>query len=167
MAPPGRSFEPRAVTTAPSRGRHACTAAGAIGYEAATLPEVIARLKAAGVSVVIDVRAVAASRRAGFSKTILRSSLEAEGIGCGRLRGLGAPKPGREAARKGRIAEMEAIFAEHMATPEAQDALARAIEIARTEPAALLCFEADAAGCHRRIVAGLVREAAGCEVRDL
>ncbi len=46
-----------------------------IGYEAATLPEVIAKLKAAGVEVVVDVRAVAASRRAGFSKTILRASL--------------------------------------------------------------------------------------------
>ncbi len=138
-----------------------------IGYEAATLPEVMARLKAAGVEVLIDVRAVAASRRAGFSKTILRNSLEAEGIAYEHLRGLGTPKPGREAARKGRIAEMEAIFAGHMATPEAQDGLARAIAITRENHAALLCFEACAAGCHRRIVADLIRDATGCEIRDL
>jgi uncharacterized protein (DUF488 family) len=62
---------------------------------------------------------------------------------------------------------MEAIFAEHMRTPEAQDALALAIDIARERRAALLCFEACAAGCHRRIVAGLIQEATGCEVRDL
>jgi uncharacterized protein (DUF488 family) len=138
-----------------------------IGYEAATLPEVIARLRAAGVEVVVDVRAVAASRRAGFSKTILRASLAAEGISYEHLQGLGTPKPGREAARKGRIAEMEAIFDEHMATPEAQDGLAHAIAIARERPSALLCFEACASGCHRRIVADLIREATGCEVRDL
>jgi uncharacterized protein (DUF488 family) len=42
---------------------------------------VIAKLRAAGVKVVVDVRAVAASRRAGFSKTMLRASLAAEGIG--------------------------------------------------------------------------------------
>ena len=138
-----------------------------IGYEATTLAQVIERLRAAGVEVVVDVRAVAASRRAGFSKTILRTSLEAEGIAYEHLRGLGTPKPGREAARKGRIAEMEAIFAEHMATPEARDGLARAVTIARERHAALLCYEADAAGCHRRIVAGLIREATGCEVRDL
>jgi uncharacterized protein (DUF488 family) len=138
-----------------------------IGYEGATLPEVIGRLRGAGVEVVLDVRAVAASRRAGFSKTILRESLAAEGIGYEHLRGLGTPKPGREAARKGRVAEMEAIFADHMATPEAQDGLALATAIARERPAALLCFEAGAAGCHRRIVAGMMEEAAGFEVRHL
>jgi uncharacterized protein (DUF488 family) len=138
-----------------------------IGYEAATLLEVIATLRAAGVEVVVDVRAVAASRRAGFSKTILRASLADEGIGYEHLRGLGTPKPGREAARRGRIAEMEVIFAEHMRTPEAQDGLARAIAIVRERPAALLCFEACASGCHRRIVADLIRQATGCEVRDL
>jgi len=138
-----------------------------IGYEAATLPEVIAKLRAAGVEVVVDVRAVAASRRAGFSKSMLRASLAAEGIGYEHLRGLGTPKPGREAARKGRVAEMKAIFAEHMATPEAQDALALATAIVRDRPAALLCFEACASGCHRRIVAEMIQETTGCEVRDL
>jgi len=138
-----------------------------IGYEAATLPEVIGKLRGAGVEVVVDVRAVAASRRAGFSKTILRTSLEAAGIGYTHLRSLGTPKPGREAARKGRIAEMEAIYAAHMATPEAQDGLARAVAVTRAQTAALLCYEACAAGCHRRIVAEMIREATGCVVRDL
>ena len=138
-----------------------------VGYEAATLDQVIAKLKAAGVEVLIDVRAVAASRRAGFSKTILRTTLEANGIAYDHIRALGTPKPGREAARKGRIAEMEAIFADHMATPEAQDGLAAATRIATDRPAALLCYEADAAGCHRRIVADLIRDRAGLDVRDL
>lgn len=138
-----------------------------IGYEAATLPEVIEKLRTAGVEVVVDVRAVAASRRAGFSKTILRASLVAEGIAYEHLRELGTPKPGRDAARKGRVAEMAAIFAEHMATPEAQDGLALAIAIARERHAALLCYEACASGCHRRIVADMIREATGCEVEDV
>lgn len=138
-----------------------------IGYEAMTLPEVVAKLRAAGVEVVLHVRAVTASRRAGFSKTVLRESLEAEGIGYEHLRGLGTPKAGRDAARRGRVAEMEVIFGEHMRTPEAQDGLALAVVIARERPAALLCFEASASGCHRRVVEGLIHEATGCEVRDL
>lgn len=138
-----------------------------IGYETATLDEVIGKLRKAKVGIVIDVRAVASSRRAGFSKTILRNSLEEAGIGYEHLRGLGTPKPGREAARKGRIDEMHAIFSEHMKTPEAVDGLARAIGIAKAETAALLCYEADAAGCHRRIVAERIREATGAEVVDL
>ena len=138
-----------------------------IGYEAATQDVVIGKLKAAGVKVLIDVRAVAASRRAGFSKTVLANSLNAEGVAYVHLRQLGTPKPGREAARHGRIAEMHEIFNAHMAEPAAQKELAQAIAIARDEPAALLCYEADAAGCHRRIIADLIRDELGCTVVDL
>ena len=138
-----------------------------IGYEDATQPELIARLKAAGVQIVIDVRAVAASRRAGFSKTLLAASLDEAGIAYVHLRALGTPKPGREAARAGRIAEMHRIFEDHLEEPEAQMQLAEAADIAAARPAALLCYEADAAGCHRRIVAERLRETIGCEVVDL
>ena len=62
-----------------------------IGYEAATQDAVIDRLKAAGVEMLVDVRAVAASRRAGFSKTVLAASLAEAGIGYVHLRQLGTP----------------------------------------------------------------------------
>ena len=138
-----------------------------IGYENATLPEVIDRLKAAGVEVLIDVRAVASSRRAGFSKTLLANGLAEAGIEYVHLRGLGTPKAGREAARAGRIAEMHVIYEEQIKTPEAEHDMARAAAIAAERPAALLCLEADAAGCHRRIVADRLRERIGVVVRDL
>jgi uncharacterized protein (DUF488 family) len=138
-----------------------------IGYESQTQDTVIARLKAAGVKTLIDVRAVAASRRAGFSKTLLAASLAEAGIEYVHLRQLGTPKPGREAARKGRIAEMHAIFEDHMAEPAAQLELARATEIAADRPSALLCYEADAEGCHRKIVAERICEALGCEIVNL
>jgi uncharacterized protein (DUF488 family) len=138
-----------------------------IGYERRTLPELIACLRAAGVEVLIDVRAIASSRRAGFSKTLLANGLAEAGIEYVHLRGLGTPKAGRDAARAGRIAEMHAIFAGQLATPEAEHDLARAAGIVSERPAALLCLEADAAGCHRRIVAERLRERLGIAVRDL
>ena len=138
-----------------------------IGYEAATQPAVIETLKAAGVAVVIDVRAVASSRRAGFSKTLLAASLAEAGIDYVHLRPLGMPKAGRQAARHGRIGEMHAIYNEHLKEPEAQLALAEALDIARERPSALLCYEADAAGCHRRIVAERLSALAEFEVEDL
>lgn len=138
-----------------------------IGYERATQPDVIQRLKDAGVEVLIDVRAIAASRRAGFSKRVLAASLHEAGIAYVHLRELGTPKPGRDAARKGRIAEMRQIFEAHMAEPAAQLELAKATEIARDQTAALLCYEAEAAGCHRAIVADLICGAIGCEVENL
>jgi len=138
-----------------------------IGYEAAPQAAVIDKLKAAGVEVLIDVRAIAASRRAGFSKGLLSSSLEDAGIEYVHLRALGTPKLGRDAARKGRTAEMRAIFEEHLKEPQAQLELAKAIEIASGRKAALLCYEAEACGCHRRIVAERMCEAVDFEVEDL
>jgi uncharacterized protein (DUF488 family) len=138
-----------------------------IGYEQATQAAVIDRLKAAGVEVVIDVRAVAASRRAGFSKTLLSASLNAAGIGYVHLRQLGTPKPGREAARKGRVGEMHEIFKAHMVEPAAQLELAKATEMVRGKKTALLCYEADAAGCHRTILANWICDDLGCEIENL
>ena len=138
-----------------------------IGYQSATLAEVIGRLKAAGVELLIDVRAVAASRRPGFSKTTLAASLAEAGIAYVHLRALGTPKAGREAARAGRVTEMRAIFEAHLEEPAAQAQLARATALATERPAALLCFEADAGGCHRAIIAERVRAASGCAVVNL
>jgi uncharacterized protein (DUF488 family) len=138
-----------------------------IGYEAATQGAVIAALRAAGVEVLIDVRAVPSSRRAGFSKRLLAASLAEAGIDYVHLRALGTPKPGRQAARAGRHAEMVAIYEAHLADPQAQFELAEALDIARQRASALLCYEADAAHCHRRIVAQRLRADYPFEVEDL
>jgi uncharacterized protein (DUF488 family) len=138
-----------------------------IGYERATLGEVIGRLRAAGVEAVLDVRAVAASRRPGFSKTMLAASLAEAGVAYVHLRGLGTPKAGRIAARAGRAAEMQAIYHAHLEAPEAVADLARACGLIAERACALLCYEAEAPACHRAIIADLVRERLGCEVIDL
>ncbi len=138
-----------------------------VGYETDTQAGLIARLKAARVELVVDVRAVASSRKAGFSKTLLDSSLDAEGVDYLHLRPLGTPKPGRDAARAGRIDEMRAIFEAHLEEPAAQLALAQATQLAKDKRVALLCYEDDAACCHRRIVADRIRQTLRCEVVDL
>src|SRR5471032_1242885 len=134
-----------------------------IGYEAATQAAVIDCLKRARVEVLIDVRAVASSRRAGFSKTLLAAGLAEAGIDYVHLRALGTPKAGRQAVRAGRVAEMVRIYEAHLAEPQAQVQLADALDIAKARPAALLCYEADAAHCHRRIVADRLMAAAQFE----
>ena len=62
---------------------------------------------------------------------------------------------------------MHDIFEGHMQEPEAQAQLAEAIEIVSRRKVALLCYEGDAKGCHRTILANRIREALGCEVVDL
>ncbi|MEM9783483.1 MAG: DUF488 domain-containing protein [Pseudomonadota bacterium] len=138
-----------------------------IGYEQATLPAVLSALSRAGVGRLVDVRAVAASRRPGFSKRVLAASLEEAGIAYTHLRALGTPKEGREAARAGRIAEMRRIFAETLTLPEAEDALAALGAMVRAETCALLCYEADAATCHRRMLTERLAAQTGLPVIDL
>ncbi|TFI59467.1 DUF488 domain-containing protein [Sphingomonas parva] len=138
-----------------------------IGYEGKTVDEFLGELQQAGVELLIDVRAVAASRRPGFSKTALSNALAERGIGYLHLRPLGTPAAGRQAARAGRTAEMRAIYADQLETPEAELALVRALAEAGERRAALLCFEREAAGCHRAMLAERMLDRERFEVVDL
>src|ERR1700716_552580 len=77
-----------------------------IGYEQARAPAVIDELKRAGVGLVVDTRAVAASRRPGFSKRQLAAGLDQAGISYLHLQKLGTPKEGRDAARSGNLTKL-------------------------------------------------------------
>ncbi|HEX6377055.1 MAG TPA: DUF488 domain-containing protein [Allosphingosinicella sp.] len=138
-----------------------------IGYQGKTQDEMLDELAAARVELVIDVRAVAASRRPGFSKTGLAAALKQRGIDYLHLRPLGTPADGRQAARAGRIGEMQAIYAEQLETPEAALALEQALAEAGRRPAALLCYEREAPDCHRSMLARLMTDRQPFEVRDL
>jgi uncharacterized protein (DUF488 family) len=119
------------------------------------------------VELVIDVRAVAASRRPGFSKTALAAGLAERGIGYLHLRPLGTPAAGRQAARAGRTAWMREIYAEQLETPEAAVALEQALEAAEERRAALLCYERAAPECHRAMLAERILTRRQFEVVDL
>jgi uncharacterized protein (DUF488 family) len=127
-----------------------------IGYEGCTISDVLAELKAAGVKLLIDVRAVPQSRKPGFSKRQLAAGLDEQGIAYVHLQGLGTPKAGRLAVRSGHPERMEPIFREHMRSDRAQHELAQAVELARAQRACLLCFEQDPMHCHRRLVAEMI-----------
>lgn len=127
-----------------------------IGYEGSIVDNVVAALREAGVTHLVDVRAVPQSRKPGFSKRLLGGTLAAAGIRYTHLRGLGTPKAGRDAARHGDIAGLHRIYAAHMQTLEAASDLERAAAIVAEGGACLLCFERDPACCHRSIVAGLL-----------
>jgi len=136
-----------------------------IGYEGTTMPDFIAALQAAGVQRVIDVRALPLSRRPGFSKTPLRGALDEAGIEYVHLKALGTPAEGRNAARAGRHAELERIYAGQLELPEAIAQSAQMLELAAEKPSALLCFEREPRHCHRTLLLGAV--APDVEVVDL
>jgi uncharacterized protein (DUF488 family) len=125
-----------------------------IGYQAATVRSFLAALQADRSELLVDVRAVASSRRPGFSKSRLSATVEEAGIGYVHLRGLGTPAEGRAAARAGKFAELRRVYRRHLATAAAQRELGELAELVRRgRHVCLLCFEADPAHCHRTLVA--------------
>jgi uncharacterized protein (DUF488 family) len=139
-----------------------------IGYQGATPDSFRRALQDAGIELLVDIRAVASSRRPGFSKSKLAASVEDVGIGYLHLRALGTPADGRAAARAGHHAEMRTIFLAHMATPDAQTALEDLAQIIRSgRRVCLLCFEADPAHCHRNIVASMLGDMIPLEIAHL
>ena len=123
-----------------------------IGYEGTTMAEFLAALTGAGVRRVIDVRALPLSRRPGFSKTPLSKALAEVGIDYVHLRALGTPAEGRSAARAGRKADLERIYAGQLELPEAMVAAEEMKRLAVEKPSALLCFERDPVCCHRTLL---------------
>ena len=139
-----------------------------IGYERATLDEVLDALRGAKVGLLVDVRAVTSSRRPGFSKNRLSAHLTENGIDYLHLRGLGTPAEGRAAARSGRHAEMRRIFTDHLRSIEARDDLDTLADLVATgRRVCLLCFEADPAHCHRTLVADALGGRVAVDVQHL
>ena len=139
-----------------------------IGYEKARPDAVLDELKRAKVKLLIDTRAVAASRRTGFSKKMLVASLDERGITYIHLQRLGTPAEGREAARAGDHKKLWRIYAKHMKTAEAQEALDELIALIRgKEPVCLLCYEREPECCHRSKIAEMVQERMRVKVEDL
>lgn len=139
-----------------------------IGYEQVSSGAVLDTLSAADVDLVVDVRAVAASRRAGFSKSLLAAGVSERGMGYLHLRGLGTPAEGRQAARSGHYDELRRIYDAHLATPTAREQLDELTTLVKAgRRVCLLCYERHPEHCHRQMIADLVCERVGVKVEHL
>lgn len=128
-----------------------------IGYEGTDIDRFVETLLDAGVETLADVRAVTVSRKKGFSKSGLQARLASVGIRYIHFSKLGDPKPGREAARAGRVDEFVSIYTAQLARAEAQSELASLNKVVDAEATCLMCFERDPKVCHRSIVAEALR----------
>jgi uncharacterized protein (DUF488 family) len=139
-----------------------------IGYEQTPPKAVLDELEQAGVKLLVDVRAVASSRRPGFSKSQLAAGLDERGIAYLHLRGLGTPKEGREAARSGKFDALHRIYAKHLKTPQAREELDELSSLVlKSGPVCILCYERDHLHCHRQWIAEIIEERDGVKVENL
>jgi uncharacterized protein (DUF488 family) len=138
-----------------------------IGYEGSSLDDFLATLTTAHVRTLIDVRELPISRRAGFAKKALSAALAGAGIEYVHLKGLGDPKPGREAARANDHKKFLSIYTAHLKTAAARGDLAEAVTLSENGGACLMCYERDPKTCHRRLVADEISAITGSVVRHL
>ena len=125
-----------------------------IGYEQATQAAVVSALREAGVEVLADIRYLPLSRRPGFSKSALKVGVEEAGIAYRHFRHLGTPAEGRAAAKRGDHAELARVYAGQLEMPEALAQMAELRDLAEAKRVALLCYERNAAECHRSLLFG-------------
>ncbi len=139
-----------------------------IGYEQTPQKAVLDELERAGVKLLVDVRAVAASRRPGFSKSQLAAGLDERGISYLHLRGLGTPKNGREAARSGDMKALTKIYGAHLKTPQAKEEMDELATLVKTAgPVCILCYERDHKDCHRKFIAEIIEDRDGVKIENL
>ena len=139
-----------------------------IGYEQTPARAVLDELEQAGIKLLVDVRAVAASRRPGFSKNQLKAGLDERGISYLHLRGLGTPKDGRIAARSGQFDTLHKIYTKHLKTPQAREELDElSALVKKSGPVCILCYERDHLHCHRRWIAEIIEERDGVGIENL
>ena len=139
-----------------------------IGYEQAKPTAVMRELKQAKIDLVVDTRAVAASRRPGFSKRQLAAALAEEGIDYVHLQKLGTPAEGRQAARAGDYDRLWKIYDKHIQQAESQQALGELLALIKSKKRiALLCYCRDPKTCHRSRIVAQVMKRARVKVEDL
>jgi uncharacterized protein (DUF488 family) len=139
-----------------------------IGYQQALPGAVLGELKRAKIDLLVDTRAVAASRRPGFSKRQLAAALDEAGIAYLHLQKLGTPSDGRQAARSGDFDTLWRIYDAHIKTPEAQASLGELLALVKSgKRVCLLCYERDPQECHRSRIAAQVKKRLRVKVDDL
>jgi uncharacterized protein (DUF488 family) len=139
-----------------------------VGYEQAKPAAVLNEITAAKVDILVDVRAVAASRRPGFSKRQLAASLDEAGVAYLHLQKLGTPAEGRQAARAGDYETLWRVFDKHMKTADAQQQLDELVTLVKSgKRISLLCYCRDPAHCHRSRISALVKKRTRSRVKDL
>jgi uncharacterized protein (DUF488 family) len=139
-----------------------------IGYEQTPAKAVLDELEQSGVKLLVDVRAVASSRRPGFSKTQLAAGLDERGISYLHLRGLGTPKEGRLAARSGKFDVLQKIYSAHLKTPQAREEMDElSALVKKSGPICILCYERDHQHCHRHWIAEIIEEREGVTIKNL
>jgi uncharacterized protein (DUF488 family) len=123
-----------------------------IGYEGMTLKEFLSLLQRCGVTMLVDVRELAISRKPGFAKGALSEALEKQCIEYEHLVDLGCPRDIRHNYREnGDWARYTQKYKAYLETQK--PVMERLWDLMQNQNCCLMCFEADYNFCHRKFIA--------------
>lgn len=129
-----------------------------VGYAGRSVEGLCADLADLSVSILVDVRLNAISRKPGFSKRALRQALETAGIAYQHEPLLGNPADNRQSFRTGDTALGCTRFRRRLENGSA-DALQRLSALASHSCVAILCVEREERECHRQVILEAVASA--------
>lgn len=135
-----------------------------VGYEGIDAGRLIDLLREHGIETLVDARWRPVSRKRGLSKTPLSEACQRVGIEYAHRRDLGTPPEIMKRLREVGAYDWDA-YREFL--DQQQEGLRAASEIANARRTCLLCFEADAAQCHRRLVAEEISKRTGLRVEHI
>ena len=122
-----------------------------VGYEGKTIGAFLAELAENNVSLLVDVRRNALSRKKGFSKKQLAGFLESKGIGYLHFPELGIDSKKRKNLNSEK--DYKELFKEYRnELPLKKHEIEKIEELAGKQRIALMCFEADKNFCHRSVL---------------
>ena len=125
-----------------------------IGYQGRTLADLLERLVANDVRLLLDVRQVARSRRPEFNARRIASAAEAAGIAYRHLPELGSSRRLREHLHETHDFDRFAgLYLAYVRRWRQSEVRALATTVRREGTVCILCYESDPASCHRGIVA--------------
>ncbi len=139
-----------------------------VGHSTRPVEEFLALLKAHRIGLLVDVRTVPRSRHnAQFNRDTLPETLRPAGIAYLHLAELGGLRKARgDSTNQGWRNLSFRGYADYMETPEFENGLARLMDMAGIQRAAVMCAEAVPWKCHRSLI-GDALVARGAEVFEL
>ena len=132
-----------------------------IGYEGSSIATFVETLAQNRVTLVVNVRLNAVSRRPGFSKRKLESALTERGIGYVHERALGNPPENRAHFHSPETVDEGRRNFRAQLDNGSHEALERLVDHARSQRVAVLCVERAAAACHRTVITDAALELNG------
>lgn len=128
-----------------------------VGYQGGKISDLIQQLKKLKIKAVVDVRENPVSRKPGFSKLQLNKELGKKGIHYLHYQELGTPRPLRDYLINNQ--DYDSFFSKYKSyLSEYNDSLDDLVELGTKEKICLLCFEKDAAYCHRKVITDYLTE---------